>query len=144
MKYIQLHPQANEAVLFLAGGISNCPDWQSILAAQLETTHWTLLNPRHADFDSSNTSLAEAQILWEHEHLRLASAIAFWFPSQTLCPITLYELGAWSMTQKPLFVGTHPDYARRLDVMVQTRLVRPEIQVTDSLEALAAHIRGSP
>jgi hypothetical protein len=148
VKYIQcpqtLHPQTNEPSLFLAGGISNCPDWQSILATQLETTDWTLLNPRRADFDSSNTSLAEEQILWEHDHLRLATAIAFWFPHQTLCPITLYELGAWSMTQKPLFVGVHPDYARRLDVMVQTRLVRPEIQVVDSLEALAAQIRGSP
>jgi hypothetical protein len=148
MKYIQcpqtLHPQTNEPSLFLAGGISNCPDWQTSLAAQLETTDWTLLNPRRADFDSSNTTLAEEQILWEHDHLRLATAIAFWFPPQTLCPITLYELGAWSMTQKPLFVGTDPEYARRLDVMVQTRLVRPEIQVVDSLQALAEQIRGSP
>jgi hypothetical protein len=147
MKYIQcpqtLHPQTNEPSLFLAGGISNCPDWQTSLAAQLETTDWTLLNPRRADFDSSNTTLAEEQILWEHDHLRLATAIAFWFPPQTLCPITLYELGAWSMTQKPLFVGTDPEYARRLDVMVQTRLVRPEIQVVDSLQALAEQIRGS-
>jgi hypothetical protein len=148
MKYIQcpqtLGSQPLEPSLFLAGGISNCPDWQSILAAQLETTDWTLINPRRLDFDATNPSLAEEQIRWEHKHLRLASAIAFWFPSETLCPITLYELGAWSMTQKPLFIGTHPSYARRLDVIVQTRLVRPDVIVVDSLEALAAQIRSTP
>jgi hypothetical protein len=145
MKYIQcpqiLHLEPDEKSLFLAGGISNCPDWQSALAAQLEDTAWVLLNPRRADFDAANTRLAEEQIVWEHQHLRLATALAFWFPSQTLCPITLYELGAWSMTDKPLFVGTHPDYKRRLDVQVQTRLVRPDVTVVDSLEALAERLR---
>jgi hypothetical protein len=145
MKYIQCpqtpHLEPHEKSLFLAGGISNCPDWQSALAAQLEDTAWVLLNPRRADFDAENTRLAEQQIVWEHQHLRLATALAFWFPSQTLCPITLYELGAWSMTNKPLFVGTHPEYKRRLDVEVQTRLVRPDVTVVDSLEALAVQLR---
>src|SRR5207248_2569669 len=127
--------------LFLGGGISGCPDWQSQLIGLLADTDLLLLNPRRRNYSWSDPSAAEEQIVWEHRHLRKATAILFWFPSQTLCPIALYELGAWSMTEKPLFVGVHPDYQRRLDVQVQTRLVRPEVEVCDSLESLAEGVR---
>ena len=55
--------------------------------------------------------------------------------------IVLYELGAWSMTMKPIFVGVDPEYIRRADVEVQTGLARPEVLVVHSLEALAGQIR---
>jgi Nucleoside 2-deoxyribosyltransferase like len=138
----EAEPRDGERSLFLAGGISNCPDWQSELLELLSDTDWLLINPRREDFDSSNPAMTEAQIAWEHRHLRLATAIAFWFPPQTLCPITLYELGAWSMTQKPLFIGVDPQYKRRLDVLEQTRLVRPDVRIVDSLEGLAAQLSG--
>jgi hypothetical protein len=146
MKYIQCPTEANpqplEKSLFLAGGISNCPDWQSELTTMLENTDWLVINPRRADFDMTNPNMTEEQILWEHRHLRMASAIAFWFPPETLCPITLYELGTWSMSSKPLFIGVDPKYQRRLDVMIQTRLVRPEIPILESLEDLAHALQG--
>jgi Nucleoside 2-deoxyribosyltransferase like len=138
----EAEPRDGERSLFLAGGISNCPDWQSELLELLSGTDWLLINPRRGDFDSINPAMTEAQIAWEHWHLRLAGAIAFWFPPQTLCPITLYELGAWSMTPKPLFIGVDPQYKRRLDVLEQTRLVRPDVRVVDSLEGLAAQLIG--
>lgn len=130
----------NQKSLFLAGGITNCPNWQLEMKSMLEDTAWTIINPRRADFDLANNSLLEPQIKWEHERLRQASAILFWFPAQTLCPITLYELGAWSMTNKQLFVATDPEYQRRHDVIIQTKLVRPDIQVLDSLEKLVQQI----
>jgi Nucleoside 2-deoxyribosyltransferase like len=136
-------PQLGERSVFLAGGISNCPDWQAQLLERLRDTDWLILNPRREDFDLTDPTVAAAQIEWEHRHLRLADAILFWFPPETLCPITLYELGAWSMTSKPLFVGVDPRYARRFDVITQTRLVRPDLTVTDSLEGLRALLRGT-
>ncbi|NJK45853.1 MAG: hypothetical protein HC933_17720 [Pleurocapsa sp. SU_196_0] len=136
-------PAPLERSVFLAGGISNCPDWQSQLLESLRGTDWLVLNPRRVDFDAGNPAMARAQIEWEHRHLRLATAIAFWFPPQTLCPITLYELGAWSMTNKPLFVGVDPGYGRRVDVLEQTRLARPDVRVVDSLEGLARQLGGS-
>ncbi|MEY4531003.1 MAG: hypothetical protein RLZZ156_1724 [Deinococcota bacterium] len=146
MKYIQCPAEANpqplEKSLFLAGGISNCPDWQSELTTMLENTDWLIINPRRADFDITNPNMTEEQILWEHRHLRLASAIAFWFPPETLCPITLYELGTWSASSKPLFIGVDPKYQRRLDVQIQTRLVRPEVPILESLEDLAQALQG--
>lgn len=128
--------------VFLGGGITDCPDWQAAVAATLADTNFTLLNPRRADFPKDDPTAAEAQIVWEHQALRAAHLIIFWFPAETLCPITLYELGAWSMTPKPLIVGTHPDYKRRQDVVIQTALVRPEIDVVDSLEAVIKEVRS--
>ena len=126
--------------IFCAGGISNCPDWQSQMMELLKPSPWIILNPRRANFPIDNPDASQQQIAWEYRHLRLASAILFWFPQETLCPITLYELGAWSMTDKPLFVGVHPNYPRRQDVEIQTGLVRPEIEIVYSLEELAEQI----
>ncbi len=148
MKYVeaperaQLHTKG-ERFLFLAGGISGCPDWQSEVAGFLRDVDITLLNPRRADFPIHDPNAAEAQIRWEHEHLRYADAILFWFPCETLCPIVLYELGAWSMVpHKPIFVGVHPDYQRRQDVEIQTRLTRRDVHIVYSLEALAEQVRS--
>ncbi len=129
--------------LFLAGGITDCPDWQQEMRQRLENTDWVLLNPRRAHFPIHDPSATLAQISWEHEHLRKATAILFWFPCETICPIVLYELGAWSMTDKPLFVGVHPDYSRIRDVEVQTLLVRPDVNIVYSLEKLAEVVRNA-
>lgn len=128
--------------VFLAGGISGCADWQSEMTEMLSDSMLTLLNPRRPDFPMDDPTAARTQIEWEYRHLKEADAALFWFPCETLCPITLFELGAWSRSNKPLFVGTHPDYQRRLDVIVQLSLARPEITVVDSLDRLAAQVQG--
>jgi hypothetical protein len=127
--------------VFLAGGISGCPDWQREAVALLRDERVVLLNPRRAAFPIGDPEAGTKQIEWEYRHLRKADAVLFWFPRATLCPIALHELGAWSMTAKPLFVGTHPDYPRRMDVDVQTRLARPDVSVVDNLTDLAERVR---
>jgi hypothetical protein len=144
MRYIEAptdFDRPEETSLFLAGGISNAVDWQSVLVALLADTPLTLINPRRRDYPDDLAG-EEAQVTWEHRHLRRASAVLFWFPSGTLTPISLYELGAMSMTRKPLFVGIHPDYAKRFNVGVQTKLARPDVTVVASLEELAAQVRA--
>ena len=126
--------------IFLAGGITNCPDWQQEMRELLADTDLVLLNPRRKDFPIGNPDAAHQQIMWEHHALRFANRILFWFPKETLCPIVLYELGAWSMMPKPIFVGVHPEYQRRQDVEIQTELVRPDVQVVYSLKALAEKV----
>jgi hypothetical protein len=125
--------------IFLAGGITGCPDWQADARVMLEGSGLGLdiLNPRRQNFPT-DPGIADEQIAWEHRHLRKARAILFWFPKETLCPITLYELGAWSVAHpwKPLFVGCEPGYQRTVDVVIQTRLVRPDVEVVDNLPAL--------
>ena len=129
------------ASVFLAGGITSCPDWQSDMVKKLSDTNLTLLNPRRTTFDITDPVQSELQIAWEHAHLKKAMAILFWFPKETLCPITLYELGYWAADRhKRLFVGTDPEYQRKIDVVTQLRLERPGIQVVHSLDELAQQV----
>jgi hypothetical protein len=131
----------NTPSLFLAGGITGCPDWHGQMASLLAKLPLVILNPRRKNFPIDDPTAAKQQIEWEHRHLRRASAISFWFPCETLCPIALYELGAWSMTAKPLFVGVHPDYRRRVDVEIQTALARPDVTVVYSIDDLVRQVR---
>jgi hypothetical protein len=142
MRYIEAVQtyKGNDASLFLAGEITGCQDWQKELRTLLQDVPLTLLNPRRSHFAMDDPDAAQIQIEWEHIHLRKATAIAFWFPHETLCPIALYELGAWSMTRKPLFVGVHPAYQRRQDVLIQTALVRPDIHPVSTLVELAQEV----
>ena len=125
---------------------TGCEDWQSdiIDIFKLETHEegldLTLFNPRRVDFPIGDPNAAPAQIRWEHEKLREADAILFWFSDKTMCPIVLYELGAWSMTTKPIFVGCHKDYLRIMDVVIQTNLVRPEVSIADNITDLAYNV----
>jgi len=142
MKYIEAPQryQGNKISLFLAGGITGCPDWQKDMVMRLQDVSLVLLNPRQVNFPIHDPSAAKKQITWEHTHLQEATAIAFWFPCETLCPIVLYELGAWSMTQKRLFVGVHPECKRIQDVYIQTSLARPDVHIVTSIEELAQQI----
>ena len=128
--------------MFLAGGISGTFDWQADVVARLADLPLVLLNPRRRDFPMDDPTAAHAQIEWEFRHLRRTTAVLFWFPPETLCPIALYELGGRAQVrEQPLFVGTHPDYQRSLDVEVQLKLTRPEVTVTGDTAALAKQVR---
>jgi len=126
--------------LFLAGGIQGCENWQQEMRKYLNNVPIVLFNPRRKDFPIDDPSAAQAQIEWEFEYLRKASMILFWFPKETLCPIVLYELGSWSMTDKKIFVGIHPEYKRKQDVEIQTKLVREEIQIVYDLGTLSEQV----
>jgi len=128
--------------LFLAGGISNCPDWQSDILGCLRGFDITVVNPRRVTFDIFNSKEAERQIEWEHKHLSLCDNILFWFPRETVCPITLLEYGKFLSPSngKKLFVGCHPEYSRSLDLDVQTRLERPGLTVHRELEKVLAEV----
>ena len=130
-----------EKSLFLAGGISNCPDWQAEAAALLsDHDGLTVLNPRRADFSLAAETAVE-QITWEYRQLRRADVILFWFTAGSVQPITLFELGVHTTRDVPLAVGADPDYPRRLDVEVQLSLARPGLTVHNSLAATVAAAR---
>jgi hypothetical protein len=128
--------------VFLAGGITGTPNWQAEAAGLLADLPLAVLNPRRKHFPIDDPGAAEGQIVWEFRHIRRATAVLFWFPPETLCPIALYELGGRAVArEQALFVGTHPDYQRRLDVEIQLRLARPEVRVTSDVPALVAQVR---
>src|SRR5262245_38763526 len=128
MKYVQCpatyRKNSREKSIFLGGGITSCPQWQPIMVDLLKDTNLAVLNPRREHFDVTDPHIEVAQITWEFQHMNKATAIMFWFPCETLCPITLFEYGKWITQDKPLFIGHHPDYQRRNDLHIQTRLIR--------------------
>lgn len=146
MKYIEAPNTwltgGQEVTIFLAGGITGCPDWQSEIVGHLRYTDFVLFNPRRADFPIDDPTASEGQILWEYRHLHRADRIAFWFPkdNQAGCPIALYELGYWLHSDKPIVVGVEPGYVREKDVRIQTALARPDAPLVSTLTDLAAEI----
>jgi hypothetical protein len=129
--------------VFLAGGISGTHDWQGELVSLLADLSLVLLNPRRRNFPTDDPDAAEGQISWEFRHLRQATAVVFWFPPETLCPIALFELGGRiAESKQPLFVGTHPDYQRRLDVRIQLKLARPDVAFASDIRQLAEQVRA--
>jgi len=120
--------------IFLAGGITNCPDWQTDAALHMYDQPVTLLNPRQANFNVRDKDAAPAQIKWEFDHLHLADVILFWFPTgEVTQPIAQYELGRYAALNRPIAVGVEPGYIRETDVHIQLAHARPDVVVESSL-----------
>jgi hypothetical protein len=101
--------------------------------------------------------MASEQIEWEHDHLKLADMILFWFSEGSVCPITLFEYGRWGrlgqtthsamsyIDKRKIFVGCHPNYIRKFDVEMQTALeLGPTIHnsIDSLLSAVLSHLKS--
>lgn len=129
--------------LFLAGGITNCPDWQSEMIKKLKhLRELVIFNPRRKNFDISNPGASEEQINWEFNYLMDADFILFWFATGSIQPIALLELGKYALSNDhvPVFIGCDPKYERKQDIEIQTKLARPEIQIVYTLDDLAKQV----
>ena len=127
--------------VFLAGTITGSSDWQTEICQKIKDLNITVFNPRRKNFPIHDPKAAEAQITWEYNYLRKVTFISFWFAKETIGPIVLFELGAHSMTTKPLVVGVDPEYPRRQDVEIQMKLIRPELKIVYSLDDVATQIQ---
>jgi hypothetical protein len=64
--------------IFLAGGITNCENWQQkVSEVLLKETSFFVLNPRRANFDRTKKEESESQIRWEHFYLNRADKVFF-------------------------------------------------------------------
>ena len=151
IRYIEAPEEAyfDVASIFLAGGITNCPDWQKEMVELLKDLNITIYNPRREHFPIDVAGEALRQIEWEFKFLDIADMILFWFSRGSLNPIVLFEYGKWLMnTQsqkryKPIFIGIDPEYSRRRDVEIQTMLENGILfgRICYSLESLANQIK---
>jgi len=130
--------------LFLAGGITDCPDWQSEIINDLKhIKDLTIYNPRRKDFPIDDPNASEEQITWEYNHLRDSDIIIYWFSRGSINPIVLYELGKWgTASDKPIFIGIDKDYTRSIDVEIQTKLSNPNAPIVYSLIELAIEVKN--
>lgn len=115
--------------VFLGGGITNCKDWQVDLKEELRDLNCIIYNPRRKSFDISDPTQSEIQIRWEHKYLSDSDIVVFYFSSETLCPITLFELGArlmsnLTMPHQSIYIYCEQNYQRKFDVEFQTKLAQ--------------------
>lgn len=113
--------------VFLGGGITNVKLWQDDLIQELSELNCVVFNPRRKIFDINDPAQSEIQILWEHKYLMESQIVIFYFSSETLCPITLFELGARLMSnrggyEQSIYIYCEPTYQRKFDVEFQTKL----------------------
>lgn len=131
--------------LFLAGGITNCPDWQNEIIEAIKSRNiLTIYNPRRKVFPIDDANLSDQQISWEFEHLYKSDIISFWFSKGSLNPIVLFELGKYGLSPigktKTILIGIDPEYQRKEDVEIQTKLENSHIKIVYSLNDLASQI----
>ena len=108
--------------IFLAGGITDCWNWQASVYGKIKHLNLNVYNPRRVNAPNNLVKTAEEQIAWEYKYLRECQQVAFWFPEETLCPIVLFELGAALERHQHLIIGCHKFYKRRLDLEIQLKL----------------------
>lgn len=132
--------QPGDVFVFLAGGITNCSEWQKEVIRRLENAnkldskldHLVVFNPRRENFPIGDPKAADAQIKWEFNAIEQCDIFSMYFddgPSDQ--PICMYELGRNILRMQQKFpaswtsrivVTAHDGYKRYKDVVVQTQL----------------------
>ena len=124
--------------VFLAGGISNCDNWQEKVIEELK--EWetaknlenvVIDNPRRKHFDIEQDS-SEEQIKWEFNKLEKCDIFSIYFcNSESVQPICMYELGRNILRMQEKFpddwqvrivISIEDGYSREQDVLIQSRL----------------------
>ena len=134
--------------VFLAGGITNCPDWQKETISLLADELITILNPRRKNFPIHDPNAAKEQIEWEFHALNNANIFSMWFcNANSDQPICMYELGRHlalhSNNLDAVVIGIEPGYRRAQDVFIQSGLIDSSIplRISDNLQDHATNIK---
>ena len=125
----------NEKYVFLAGGITNCPNWQKDVIeylGPLRSDDLVILNPRRENFPIHDPSAAYKQIEWEFDALEKADIFSIYFCSgKSDQPICMYELGRNILRMQMKYptdwdhrivISVEEGYSRKTDVLIQTEL----------------------
>jgi len=127
---------------FLAGGITNCYNWQDEVIAELKKLEeedaedydgpmeLIVFNPRRPNFPIDDPDAAEEQIKWEFDNLQACDIFSMYFcGGESDQPICMYELGRniqlWSGYDDPeqhIAVSVEKGYKRFNDVKIQCKL----------------------
>lgn len=132
--------QYNDIICFLAGGITNCKNWQSQVIntflsmekSGIDLSRLVIMNPRRDNFPIDDPLAAEEQIYWEYKWLEECDIFSMYFASgESDQPICMYELGRNILRMQQKFMVSWKDhlaisvedgYKRKNDVLIQTRL----------------------
>lgn len=151
--------QENDIFVFLAGGITNCEEWQVQVLNSLnkfleleniKSDNLIVFNPRRKNFPINDPTASFEQIEWEFNYLEQCDIFSMYFDGtkQSDQPICFYELGRNIERMKQKFPG---DWERRIiisgnsnfkrisDVVIQTMLASNQklhVNVKDNSDEL--------
>ena len=132
-----------EISVFLAGGISDCWNWQEAVINKLKEMEengydmrsLVVFNPRRPSFDVNNPGDTKAQINWESYWLDCCDIFSMYFcNSESVQPICMYELGRHLLKKSvdwedddihycySVQISIEKGYKRTDDVLIQTEL----------------------
>lgn len=132
--------------VFLAGSIEMgaAENWQLKMEKALNDLDIVIYNPRRDNWDSTweqsiDNEYFRAQVEWELDKLEDASVIAMYFDPSTQSPITLLELGLFSLYED-LIVCCPKGYYRKgnVDIVCNKYL----IDRIDSFQELVEAVRN--
>lgn len=154
--------------VFLAGGISDCWNWQDAVINKLremeengyDMRSLVLFNPRRPSFDVNNPVDTKEQINWEYYWLDCCDIFSMYFcNSESVQPICMYELGRNLLKKSDdweddsncycssVLISIEKGYKRTDDVLIQTELatsglIRPFVyeDPNEAIEELAYRI----
>ena len=125
-----------EIPCFMAGGLQLC-DWHDEFLSFFQepdypASNLVIYNPRRDNFDLSDSNMICEQIKWEFKYLNVYLNRPYIFSmyfddSKSSQPICFYELGRYlALLEKcewdSVVISCHPNFSRKLDVMMQTKL----------------------
>ena len=142
----EIYKDNSNITCFLAGGITNCPNWQDEViknikeysfSKNIDLKYLDIYNPRRVNFPIDNPNAAQEQIEWEFKYLEECDIFSMYFcnaPSDQ--PICMYELGRNISEIKNEYMGTwehriivsvEKGYKREQDELIQIRLATNNI-----------------
>ena len=150
-----IYPKNNEQLLFLAGGIQKCSEWQNEIIHELDKLDLpdlVICNPRRENFPIGNPNAAEEQIEWEFDALNDCDIFSMYFDeSESDQPICMYELGRHLVRMQMKFpndwmhrivITANPKYKRYQDVIIQTKFATATSNKVIIHNTLEEHVKA--
>lgn len=137
------YPTRTDILCFLAGGITQCADWQKEVIKELEkydAPNLVVFNPRRENFPIWNPNASQEQIEWEFHWLEQMDIFSMYFSAgESVQPICMYELGrnlalmANRGITHQCVISVEKGYKREQDVVIQTKLAtKQDLVFTDA------------
>ena len=105
MRYVEAPerylPTGDERSIFLAGGITGCPDWQRTASDLMRDHEVVVFNPRRGAYPPATADILAEQIAWEYHHLQLQLVHALPEPTLHVTPRDTVDAVLRTLTAGP-------------------------------------------
>jgi hypothetical protein len=136
-KYPEELPNVNISNSIFLAGETHMSGWQTYVIDELFGTDLIIFDPRV--IVESNI---EGQIDWERKRIEYSNIILFWFAQNSVNPTMFFEFcDVLAKGVKKVFVGCHPLYSYKNEVMIHAKHISPKLYVYNRLDEMVINIK---